>query len=47
MSNDIDYNEQVSISNSPGIVQVGSSEKVKSVPDVQVTSLLPSFTASE
>ena len=33
--------------NLPGIEQLGSSEKVKSVPAVQVTSLLPSFTASE
>ena len=31
----------------PGIEQIGSSEKVKSVPIVQVTWLLPSFTASE
>ena len=33
--------------NLPGIEQLGSSEKVKSVPAVQVTWLLPSFTASE
>ena len=31
----------------PGFEQLGSSEKVKYVPDVQVTSLLPSLTASE
>ena len=31
----------------PGIEQLGSSEKVKSVPIVQVTWLLPLFTASE
>ena len=31
--------------NLPGIEQLGSSEKVKSVPAVQVTWLLPSLTA--
>ena len=31
----------------PGIEQLGSSEKVKSVPIAQVTSLLPSLIASE
>ena len=31
--------------NSPGIEQLGSSEKVKSVPIVQVTALLPALTA--
>ena len=33
--------------NRPGIEQLGSTKKVKSVPLVQVTSLLPTFTASE
>ena len=34
------------LQNKPGIEQLGSSEKVKSVPLVQVTALLPSLTAS-
>ena len=33
--------------NKPGIEQLGSSKKVKSLPIVQVTSLLPSKTALE
>ena len=33
--------------NKPGIEQPGSIEKVKSLPIEQVTSLLPSLTASE
>ena len=33
--------------NLPGIEQLGSSEKVKSVPALQVTELLPLKTASE
>ena len=38
--------KRTSHTSTPGIKQLGSFEKVKIVPVVQVTSLLPSFTAS-